>query len=250
MRRIRKPGTKFDQIIVLEGPEGINKSKLIELLAGAENFSDQSLLTMSDRQQQEAMGGRWLYEIADLRGIHNADIDALKAFASRRTDRARPAYGRFNVDQPRTCILFATTNDREYLRGGNGNRRWWPLTTTQINIDAVKRDRDQLWAEAAKQEAEGASIVLDGALWPAAALEQERRRVKDLWEDALADVTGTRWPTADGGEEERISSLELWQDVLEMKAAQLSDTMSKRLATCMRKLGLGWPAPDAGAPQS
>jgi predicted P-loop ATPase len=33
VRRVRSPGVKFDQIMVLEGPEGTNKSTLIAVLA-------------------------------------------------------------------------------------------------------------------------------------------------------------------------------------------------------------------------
>ncbi len=82
VRRARRPGTKFDQIIVLEGTEGRGKSSAIEILAGKENFSDQKILGLHDREQQEAMTGVWLYEIADLTGMRKADIESVKAFAS------------------------------------------------------------------------------------------------------------------------------------------------------------------------
>jgi hypothetical protein len=38
VRRARAPGCKFDQICVLEGEEGLNKSTAIKILAGEENF--------------------------------------------------------------------------------------------------------------------------------------------------------------------------------------------------------------------
>jgi hypothetical protein len=57
-----------------------------------------------------------------------------------------------------------------------------------IDIEALGRDRDQLWGEAATLEAQGASIVLDPALWPAAAEEQEKRRIVDTWEDVVENM--------------------------------------------------------------
>ena len=166
VRRARHPGIKFDPIIVLEGPMGTNKSKAIEILAGVENFSDQSIFGARDREQQELLAGVWLYEIAELSNIRKTEVEHIKAFASRTHDRARPAYGRVRVDQPRRCVLFATTNNDRYLK--EADRRFWPVKTTNIDIEALKRDRDQLWAEAAQREREGASIVLRRELWEAA----------------------------------------------------------------------------------
>src|SRR5262249_23545092 len=84
VRRARHPGCKFDQIIVLEGPEGKLKSTALTVLAGAaENFSDQTILGLGDQQQQERLRGVWVYEIGDLSGIRKAEVEATKAFASR-----------------------------------------------------------------------------------------------------------------------------------------------------------------------
>src|SRR5262249_61576793 len=102
--------------------EGTGKSSAISILAGEENFSDQTIIGLDDRAQQENMRGVWLYEIADLAGMSKADVDKTKAFASRVSDRARPAYGRHVVDQPRRCVFFATTNNAEYLKSQTANR--------------------------------------------------------------------------------------------------------------------------------
>jgi hypothetical protein len=75
VRRARVPGCKFDQICVLEGEEGLNKSSAIKVLAGEENFSDQSVLNVSDREAQEQLEGVWLHESADLTGLKKAQVD-------------------------------------------------------------------------------------------------------------------------------------------------------------------------------
>jgi hypothetical protein len=157
VRRARKPGTKFDPIIVLEGPMGTRKSMAIETMAGSENFSDQTILGARDREVQELLGGVWLYEIAELSNIRRTDVEHMRSFVSRTVDRARKAYGHFRTDLPRTPIFFATTNDDKYLK--QADRRFWPVKTTTIDIEALKRDRDQLWAEASTQEF-AATIVL------------------------------------------------------------------------------------------
>jgi hypothetical protein len=242
VRRVRRPGCKFDQIVVLEGLEGTGKSTAIEILAGKENFSDQTILGLDDRQQQEAMRGVWLYEIADLAGMSKADVDKTKSFASRVADRARPAYGRARVELPRRCVFFATTNNDTYLKSQTGNRRFWPVKTGRINLKALLRDRDMLWAEAAQIEATGVPLELPETLWAAATIEQERRRDHDPWDEILANVKGIICDTPDGTDrEERISTAELLKLHLNLPTDKITDSAAKRLSFCMGRLG--WEKP-------
>jgi predicted P-loop ATPase len=255
VRRVRQPGVKFDQIVVIEGfLQGKGKSTSIEILVGEENFSDQLVLGADPRTVQEQSAGIWGHEIAELDGLSRADIDKVKAFASRRIDRARPAYGRNVVAQPRTCICFATSNRDDYLKDDTGNRRFWPLRAGEIDLDALRRDRDQLWAEAAHYEAQGVSIVLPQSLWAAAAEQQEARREPDPWEDALADVAGRPCPV-NGGIEYRVLTDDLFNG-LNIPIKGRADYMAKRVASCMRRHGWTKPrdkiripaAPQVGRP--
>ena len=68
VRRIKSPGVKFDQILVLWGPEGAGKSTLINELAGGDDFySDGTdIFIRSGRGVQEDSIGAWLYEIRNL----------------------------------------------------------------------------------------------------------------------------------------------------------------------------------------
>jgi predicted P-loop ATPase len=240
VRRARRPGTKFDQIIVLEGPEGRGKSSAIEILAGTENFSDQTLLGIDDRGHQEALAGVWLYEIADLAGHSRTEIERMKAFASRTHDRARPAYGRCRVDVPRRCIFFGSTNNDTYLKSQTGNRRFWPVRCGRIDLVGLKRDRDQLWAEASAIEASGASLVLPESLWGTAAAMQDMRRDHDPWDDALAGLERHGCVKAEGGEL-RVSSRDVLSLVLGIGADKQNDVTAKRAAFSLRRLG--WQGP-------
>lgn len=185
VRRARQPGTKFDQIIVMEGAEGTGKSTALRILGG-EHFSDQRVLGMREREQQEASAGVWIHEIAELAGMRRAEVEHVKAFASRQEDRARPSYGRFRVDRPRQTVFAATTNATAYLKSDTGDRRFWPLATTRIDLDGLRRDRDQLWAEAAVCEARGDSIALDPRFYGLAAQRQAERQELDPWTEDIA----------------------------------------------------------------
>jgi predicted P-loop ATPase len=111
VRRVRKPGCKFDFIVVLEGKQGILKSSLLRVLAGEENFSDAEILGTRKQEQQELIQGVWIYEIGELENMYRTDVAKIKHFASKQVDSARPAYGRHRVDRPRRCIFVGTTND-------------------------------------------------------------------------------------------------------------------------------------------
>ncbi len=245
VRRARAPSTKFDEITVFESEEGTSKSAAIAMLAGADNFSDQTILGkhMTDRDIQEKFKGIWLYEIADMTGMVKSEVEAVKAMASRITDRGRPAYGHFVVRQPRRCVLFATTNDDTYLRSQTGNRRFLPVKVAiihSIDIDALSRDRDQLWAEAAAREAAGESILLPKELWGVARAAQEARLVEDPWDDVLRSVTGTLHDIsgADGyRQEERITTNKLLLDYLRLPVEKCNDVTAKRLVHVMKRLG-------------
>lgn len=236
VRRIREPGAKFDNILVLEGTQGSGKSTAIQILAGPENFSDQDILTLDAKTQMEAIEGVWIYEISELQGIGRAEISKVKAFASRSVDRGRPAYGRFRENRPRQTIFIGTTNDDRYLRDPTGNRRFWPVRTGEIDLPALRRDRDQLWAEAAYREAQGLPIVLVKNLWDAAREAQEARMEDEPWADALVDVQGDLVTGY-----ERISSMELLTQTLDISPERQQPFHGRRLAAIMRKLG--WDGP-------
>jgi hypothetical protein len=248
VRRARQPGCKFDTIVVLESPEGWNKSTAWAVLAGEGNFSDEAVIGKAGREVQEQLHGVWIHENAELAGMRKADIDVVKAFASRTTDRARPAYGRFVVEQPRHSVEVGTTNADTYLQSQTGNRRFWPMRVIRrIDIGKLRAVRLQLWGEAAAAEAEGESLVLDEDLWDAAAVEQEARRVRHPWEDKLAELRSALTDVPGVGTigngivqrtstEERIVSSVIYEHVLRLPVADWK-RHAKDVGEAMRAIG-------------
>ena len=258
--RARVPGIKFDQITVLESGEGFNKSTAWRVLAGDENFSDESIIGKNSREVQEQLAEIWIHENADLAGMKKAEVETVKAYASRMIDIARPAYGRFVKKQPRHSIEVGTTNSQQYLQSQTGNRRFWSLRVLKsIDIERLRRDRLQLWGEAAHYQSQGESPVLNEVLWGEAGIEQEKRRINDPWEDILGDMKemttyrryqdgvwheGTRIIVHHEGKEERVSSEELLTVFLNIAPGNLRTDHTMRLATVMKRLD--WQRHDNG----
>jgi predicted P-loop ATPase len=183
--RIYRPGVKADHMLILEGPQGARKSTAIKVLAGEEWFTDE-LPELGSKDAALHMQGVWIVEIAELDAIGRAEVSRIKAFLTRTTDRFRPPYGRYTVEVPRQCVFAGTVNPDTYLRDETGNRRFWPLRCGTIDIAALARDRDQLWAEAVHRFRAGAIWWIDDPeLLAEAREEQDRRYQADAWDDLI-----------------------------------------------------------------
>jgi hypothetical protein len=192
VRRIRQPGAKFDEMLVLEGPQGIDKSTAIAALSPHPAwFTDDLAAGMDSKEVLELTLGKWLVEIPELRGM-GREAEHIKAMLSRQTDRARLSYGRSTTERDRQWVPFASTNDAKWLSDPTGNRRFWPVRVGKVDVEALRAVRGQLWAEAATREAGGASIRLPRELWAAAEEEQSARVLADTLTDRLRDVLGDR----------------------------------------------------------
>jgi hypothetical protein len=228
VRRVREPGCKFDEMVVLESGQGLDKSTGLAALAVHEEwFSDSLPLSADDRQVVEHLRGKWIVEASELKGMRRSDVEHLKSFLSRRVDRARLAYDRGVTQAPRQCVIVGTTNAQTYLRDVSGNRRFWPVAVSRLDVPAIKRDRDQLWAEAAAREAAGESIRLAPELYPAAAAEQEERYADDPW---VAEIDRAL------GESGRVVADDLWA-LVDVRVGMRLQEHNVRLGEAMRTLG-------------
>ena len=253
VRRARDPGCKFDTMLILEGAQGVGKSSAWKILAGpADNYSEQPIKWDDSKQQQELTQGVWIHEVGELVGLRKADVENVKNFLSRQSDKGRPAYGRLVEDQPRRCIHVGTVNggkDAGYLTDPTGARRFWPVQVGRIDLEALDRDRDQLWAEAAYCEAKGEGLTIPAGLHEAARIEQEARRIHDPWIDILEGVQGERVETSEGPVL-RVSSADLLARDLRQETHQLTPQVAARVAAIMRRLGWDGPKlirlPDPG----
>ena len=185
--RVRAPGCQVDTMPVLEGEQGVRKSSALRALAG-DWFVD-SVIDLSSKDAMQNLQGTWLQEIPELDKLSSsANMAKLKAFVTQREDKYRPSYGRTTVVRPRQTCFAATTNSGQYLSDDTGGRRFRPVKCGEIDLEALKRDRDQLWAEASDRHAKGEPWWFDSAMERTAAELVDERYQHDSWEERLATL--------------------------------------------------------------
>ena len=221
-----KPGVKADCMIVLEGAQGRRKSSALAALAGEDWFAD-ALPQMGDKDASSYLRGKWIIEVAELEAMRS-QMDAIKAFISRQVESYRPAYGREDVYEPRRCIFAGSTNKDDWQRDETGGRRFWPVRVGSIDVDAIARDRGQLWAEAVHLYRAGERWWLEGEEADQAQAEVAERRPDDPWRADIARVVEGR---------AEVTTKEVLHE-LHVLPVDMTITLSKRVA--QELVALGW----------
>jgi predicted P-loop ATPase len=237
VKRALEPGCKYDEMLVLESSQGLNKSTGVRALCPDETwFSDDLSLNSKSKELIEHTLGKWIIEASDLSGKKKTEIEQLKAMMSRQVDGpARMSYAHKAVERPRHFILIGTTNSRAYLTDSTGARRFWPVRVQLFDIDALVRDRDQLWAEAVVRVRNGESIRMPPELWIEAAQHQEARREIDPWEATLQHTLDMIKASGDG--KRRVTAEALFLAVGLVDIARRDRPAQLRVSAIMQRLG-------------
>lgn len=181
--RVFHPGCKLDNMVVLEGGQGIGKTTSLEIIGGPW-FTDMKE-TISKTDFFMCLQGKLVIEIAELDSFGKADVTRIKQIITSRVDRYRSPYGHRPQDNPRMCVFVGTTNETQWQRDHTGGRRFWPITCRHFNLETLRKNRDQYFAEAVQR-------LKDGEDWyetphQETLEEQEARRHSDEWEDIVRD---------------------------------------------------------------
>lgn len=190
--RIFHPGRKFDQVLVIEGEQGVGKSTALRYMAtfGRDYeecyFSDGINLTkLDDKDTTMKLQGAIIIELAELSGFGKKEDEALKHWIGRNEDEDRLPFDRTLTKFGRQFVLSATTNKTDYLKDPTGNRRYWPVHSYAIDLQAIKADREQLWAEAVYLYEQGFDIIPTQEEALLARAECAKRLAQDIWNDTV-----------------------------------------------------------------
>jgi predicted P-loop ATPase len=225
--RIMQPGCKHDHIPILEGAQGRGKSTAIDLLFSPWFSDDLADLGTKDAAMQVRVA--WGIEIAELAAMQRGEIEKVKAFVTRKIDRFRPSYGRRVIEVPRQSVFIGSTNADAYLKDETGGRRFLPIRCVTIDSKAIKRDRDQLWAEAVTLLETGAEWWLSKTDVVQAKEEQAARYQDDPWQQPIAEYIKDR---------SDVSVSEILTAALNLlEKARWSQVEQNRVVRCLKALG-------------
>jgi hypothetical protein len=234
-----RPFSKVDHVMVLEGLQGKLKSTACAVLGGPW-FSDQ-LPNIETKDASQHLRGKWLIEIPEMAALDKKEAAQLKAFITRSVERYRPPWGRKEVEEPRQCAFIATTNEYEYLRDPTGARRFWPVAipdNAEIDIEALKRDRDQLFAEALHMFRAGETWWPDREFEAKYAKpEQDQRYESDVWEESIEIwLAGQRYDAKKESVRARVTIKQVATECLRFEVNRVGPADYRRIARAMRRL--------------
>ncbi len=228
--RAYDPGCKFDNAIILEGGQGIKKSRFFEQLCPDLEWFTDGLSEFGSKAQAEEVEGKWIVEIAELSGFARSDIEKIKAFVTRKAENYRPAYGRFSLHSPRRFALGGTINPAAvgYLKDDE-NRRFWPVACRKRGQEITPEIRDMLMSEARDRYRAGEKWWIDEPdVEDLFRKEQDKRREQDPWHEKIEDtLTG----------EMETSVNEILGNIIKLEISKRTPLDERRVGSILKRMG-------------
>jgi len=156
VKRIIIPGTQVDNTLVVDGGQGIGKSRSFRALCAFPDLGDlfhETSETPNNKDFLISLLGNLVVEFSEGSIMSHVDQKKIKAFLTKTSDKYRPPYEKADVEFQRQCVFAMTTNESQFLKDTTGNRRWWPVSIPrhkkiEINVEWLNQNRDQMMAEA------------------------------------------------------------------------------------------------------
>lgn len=236
--RVLEPGVKADMVPIFVGHQGAGKSTVIESLVPSPDFFCEVAFSEKDDDLARKMKGKLIAEIGELRGLHTREIEAIKAFITRRHENWVPKFKEFATAYPRRLLFIGSTNAEQFLADETGNRRWLPVGVGKVDVEGVRRVVLELWAEARELFLRGGVAYQEAERLGAG--QHQAYKVVDGWSEVVRqwletpefEVDGV--PTMPVG----VTTLQALVGALRFDAARVSRKDEMRMGAVLRELGL------------
>jgi len=257
--RVINPGCKYDLMLVLVGAQGTGKSKFAKY-AGIDWASDSFSFDLKSKEQFEQLQGQWVVEAAELTGMKKAEVEHVKQFISKLSDKYRPAFGRVLEDKPRQCVMIGTTNTDAFLQDKTGNRRFAPVKMNperaKYKIDDLPSHIGQILAEAVEAYNGGQKLYLSHEAEAIARKVQGEHTESDSREGVISDYLNATLPAdwdtrsiyerraylgdcfaPDGEQRKTVCAAEVWCECLGKDKADMDRYKTRDINEMLRSLG-------------
>jgi putative DNA primase/helicase len=229
-------GAKVDTMLILEGMiQGEGKSTALQILGG-EHFTDEKL-DFANKDSFLILQGSWIVEMSELEGMNKNDASSTKQFIPKRQDFFRPPYGHRPVKKARRCVFAGTVNGDHYLKDDSGNRRFLPVACTQVDLNGLRRDRDQLWAEAVVRYREGVPWWIEKHERAIFTEQQESRYQDDAWHEPIRLYCAGK---------KMVTTAEVLEEALKIDRARWDKMSQMRAGAVLRRMD--WVRRRVGPP--
>lgn len=245
-------GKKFDTVLVIEGAQGIKKSTSLRELASLvpeELWHTETDIEAGSKDFYMILQGRMIVEFSEGETLSRTEVKRLKSIITREYDSYRAPYERATHDQQRRCGFAMTTNQEQYLKDESGNRRWLPFYAERVDLEWLRSNRIQLFAEAFTrarggenywdidqrllEEAHSSRVVSSPVedqvveWWAGVSREQRAEGVRTL--DAWRGINGgSTWGRTINKKEE-MEITQVFKDVLRLLKKQTRDGAKKTM---------------------
>ena len=226
---------KADISIILIGAQGIGKSTAVRALALNDQWCTGVSMRLENKELAQRIQGKTVIEVGEMAGMSKKDIDELKDFLTLDADQWRPVYSRDQVTAIRHCLFIMTTNNSAFLTDYTGNRRFACVDVHKIDIEKIRADILQLWAEGAEIYKADGGEKLHRGIEQYQETENEKHILCDSWEDEI--LSWIEMQDAAGESGYPITSRNILKYGLGFNASSVKRTDEKRLGAIMEKLG-------------
>lgn len=236
--RVMSPGCQADMVPVWISEEGMRKSTIVAEMAPSRDFVTMMSFHEKETDLARKMRGRLIAEIAELAGMARKEVEAAKAWITKRFEDWTPKFKEFNTQFPRRFVPIGTTNRSDFLVSETGNRRFLPINVGAGRPAAVSEDRDQLWAEALEMWKEAGDVKWEAAHTIGKSVVG-KHMAHEPWTDVIldwlhrADVYTDVCPVTLGF----LPTTMILKDALGIDPGRTTSVDTRRVATAMRALG-------------
>jgi len=240
---------KVDTVLILKGGQGKRKSSFFKALCADEEWFSDNLpsITHIPKDASLHMLGKWLVEQAEFEGhVARSSVEMMKAFITREREIFRKAYGRSEINQRRPSVLVGTTNSSSFLNDPTGDRRFWVIEIPEehtIDLQWVKHNRDQLWAQAKEMYAQGETWWLTDDETVTSNCRNSRFRRPDALHEAVLEFINSQptmanlTKTAKYEDDEGFTMKQLVSIGLDKKLADIKSYESVSITSYLAKMG-------------